>query len=154
MKHHRIRGLVLGVIGFFILVTPLSTSQLVTNETPRVITNTSVETDKASAAAPPIAAQICMKGLSGQVVEGGFSISSADAFCDLIKMSDVLLAASEYQRAQGNTHYADLYMSQYHEALRNANDLVTKTQTSAVISRFFSDMVLPLLLVGGLIFLL
>lgn len=110
-------------------------------------TNTTIEADKSSAPAAMVAAQICQEGFSGQIVEGGLSVVNSDQFCDLIRLSDVMLAASRVQQDLGNEEYAKLYMAQYHAALKDANSLIVNTSYSAYIGKVFTDLLVPLLVV-------
>jgi hypothetical protein len=119
-----------------------------------VDSKTNVTTEMASGTASMVAAQVCQKGFSGQVIEGGFSITNADGFCDLIRLSDVMFAASEAQRKLGNDKYADMYMGYYHTALDDANNLIQRTSYTTYLDRVFGDLLLPILIIVGLVLLL
>jgi len=117
-------------------------------------TNTTIEADKQASAAAHLSVVVCQKGFSGQIIEGGFTITNSDAFCDLIRLSEVMINASNVQKQMGNHEYAELYMTYYHQALEDANNLVSKTEYSSFIERVTSDLLIPLLLIIGAIILI
>ena len=142
------------LLTLLLLTSLLALGQLVDNRDIAFDSQTNIEADKSSAPSAHIVAQVCQTGFSGQLVEGGFSVVNADAFCDLIRLSEVMLNASKVQASMGNQTYADLYMEYYHQALKDANSLVSNTEYSSFISRVADSLLVPLLLLAGLIALL
>jgi hypothetical protein len=119
-----------------------------------VNSETSINTDKASSPPAALIAAVCQSGFSAQAIEGGFTVMNADAFCDLIRLSEVMLNASKVQAELGNNEYALMYDGYYHQALQDANELVSRTEYTALLDRLFSDMLVPLLIIIGLVLLL
>jgi hypothetical protein len=142
-----------GVIALMLILALPVSAQVV--DGPRTVSSTTtVQTESALPPVAPIAAQVCQKGLSGQVESGGFSILDAEGFCDWVRLSDVMLAASLQHKQMGNLQYADMYMGYHHNALENANALVTKTSYTTYLDRLFRAMLIPLMMVIGLVILI
>lgn len=144
------RGLVLLWIFFLFLLLALAGHGQDGPAIGTLNSSTTLEADKSASTAAMLASTVCMKGISGQIVEGGFSITNADGFCDLVRLSDVMLAASNTHRILGNNAYADLYMEYHHNALEEANSLISKTSFTTYLDRLFGGLVLPILLFAGL----
>lgn len=135
-------------------MSTIAFGQVVLDREIDVQTETSIVTEKASASAAMVAAQICQKGVSGQIESGGFSINNADGFCDLVRLSDVMLAAAEVHETLGNTAYADKYMKYHHQALEDANSLIVQTKYTTYLEKVFSSILIPLLMVIGLVLII
>jgi hypothetical protein len=138
------------VVLMLILAVPVS-AQIDGDKTLNSTTNVNTETLPPVA---PIAAQVCQQGVSGQIESGGFTILDADGFCDWIRLLDVMLAASNVHRQLGNTEYEAIYMGYHHNALEEANSLVTKTSFTTYIDRLFRSILIPVIMIAGLVILI
>jgi len=142
-----------GIITLMLLLAFPVSAQV--SDGPKTLNSTTiVDTQAAIPPVAPIAAQVCQKGLSGQVESGGFSILDAEGFCDWVRLSDVMLAASNTHRNMGHIEYANLYLGYHHNALEHANALVTKTSYTTYLDRLFRSMLIPLMMIVGLVILI
>lgn len=116
-----------------------------------VDSQTNIKTDKASSPPAALIAAVCQSGFSAQAIDGGFTVMNSDAFCDLIRLSEVMHNASLIQAEMGNEEYARIYDGYYRQALLDANELVGRTEYTSLIDRVFSDMLVPLLMIIGVI---
>ena len=158
-------SLIVFIFGLTLLITILLVAEIAFGQTPgqnafdetrilNVDSQTNVKTDTAVAPAAALSIQVCQKGASGSIESGGFAIVDSEGFCDWIRLSDVMLGAAKAQRELGNDAYADLYMAQYHNALEQANSLVTKTTYTTYLDRLARNMLIPIAIIVGLVILI
>lgn len=135
-----------------------------------------VEEDAASSAAA-VFAGYCQTGVSGQIVEGGFSIVHTEQFCNHIRLADVMWQAAErekrcqvievgYTDRGGNDHITDSdevckytekgekFLDAYYDNLLDAQALVEVTEGTSMLDALSKQLVTPLGLIGALIWLI
>ena len=133
------------------------------------------DNENSAASAASIYAQQCQSGLSGQVMDGGFSVINSDQFCDYINAAQVAMDAYYWELNNGPVVCSDImsgswvdgaytdmcmstkaqeYLDEYHENVDNALMLVQRTEAVGWVDRIAGQLIRPIALIAILILIL
>ena len=114
------------------------------NENWKLPANTSAE----------VYANICQNGVSAQSDSLGASIITSDPLCDTIKVAALYWSYHVAEHNHGNAEQAAVWKEKYVEQMKDVETLMEATKEVAIVDRFSSFMIKPVLMTALLIFLL
>jgi hypothetical protein len=129
--------------------------------------------DHTAASAATVFAGHCQTGMSGQLEAGGFGVVNSDQFCDYIRLAAVMREAYDYEITQcqcvgvcTNTvasvemscpdggEKASEYLAAYHWNLSEAQELVVRSEYTALADRWGGQLIRPMAVILSLIWIL